>query len=210
MYHAIDRNDPYFEGAVGFTNRPVLLDAIDWINGWPTVRGGLWVSDNPQHAPAAQPGTKTNYRFKTPTPDRTGNLIEPLSDEFNGALGGQWSWVREPAAGTYSFTGETINFNTQAADLHENSNNASVLLEAAPNGNYGVETRLRLEIPEEPECCYNFVQTGLVIYSDDDNDVKLVEVSIFETRQTVFAKELAPVPDGYSRYGNTVVGPPGE
>ena len=35
-------------------------------------------------------------------------------------------------------------------------------------------------------------------------------VSIWETRQTEFAKELSPVPAGYPRYGNTVVGPPGE
>jgi arabinan endo-1,5-alpha-L-arabinosidase len=54
------------------------------------------------------------------------------------------------------------------------------------------------------------VQAGLVIYGDDNNFIKLVEVSIWETRQTEFAKELFPVPDGYPRYGNTVVGPPGE
>ncbi|MBA2315499.1 MAG: family 43 glycosylhydrolase, partial [Chloroflexi bacterium] len=36
IYHAVDVNDPYFEGEVGFTKRPILLDAIDWVNGWPT------------------------------------------------------------------------------------------------------------------------------------------------------------------------------
>ena len=209
VYHAVDRNDPYFEGAVGFTKRPVLLDALDWINGWPTVRGGLWASDNPEHAPAAQPDTKTNYHLKTPKPDELGKLIDSFSDEFNGELGSQWSWVREPAADTYSVSGETFSFNTQPADLFVDSNDASVLLESAPNGNYVVETRLKLNLPAEG-CCFNYVQAGLVIYADDDNYIKLVEVSIWETRQTEFAKELAPVPDGYPRYGNTVVGPPGE
>ena len=209
VYHAIDRNDPYFEGAVGFTKRPVLLDALDWVDGWPTVRGGFWISDNPQHAPAAQPGTTTQYRLRTPNPDRTGNLIESLSDEFNGSLGTQWSWIREPAAGTFEVTAETFNMDTQAADLHENSNNASVLVEAAPNGNYVVETRVRIDLPAEG-CCFNFVQAGLVIYGDDDNYLKLVEVSIWETRQTEFAKELFPVPAGYPRYGNTVVSAPGD
>ncbi|MEO7837888.1 MAG: family 43 glycosylhydrolase [Anaerolineales bacterium] len=208
VYHAVDRDDPYFEGAVGFTKRPVLLDALDWIDGWPTVRGGLWASDNPQHAPAAQPGTKTNYHLKTPKPDELGKLIGSLSDEFNGTLGSQWSWVREPAGGT-SVSAETFNFDTQAADLYVDSNNASVLLESAPNGNYVVETRLKLNLPAEG-CCFNYVQAGLVIYADDDNYIKLVEVSIWETRQTEFAKELFPVPDGYPRYGNTVVGPPGD
>ncbi|HET6597079.1 MAG TPA: family 43 glycosylhydrolase [Anaerolineales bacterium] len=209
VYHAVDQNDPYFEGAVGFTKRPVLLDPIDWINGWPTVRGGFGASDNPVHAPAAQPGTKTNYRTKTPKPDEPGKLIESLSDEFNGTLDEQWSWVREPAAGTYSVDGDSFNFDTQAADLFVDSNNASVLLEAVPQGNYVVETRLRLNLPAEG-CCFNYVQAGLVIYADDDNFIKLVEVSIWETRQTEFAKEEFPVPDGYPRYGNTVVGPPGE
>jgi arabinan endo-1,5-alpha-L-arabinosidase len=209
VYHAVDRDDPYFEGAVGFTKRPVLLDALDWIDGWPTVRGGLWASDNPEHAPAAQPGTKTNYHLQTPDPDELGQLIDSFSDEFNGELGSQWSWVREPAADTYSVSEEIFSFDTQAADLFVDSNNASVLLESAPNGNYVVETRLKLNLPAEG-CCFNYVQAGLVIYGDDDNFIKLVEVSIWETRQTEFAKELFPVPDGYPRYGNTVVGPPGD
>jgi arabinan endo-1,5-alpha-L-arabinosidase len=210
VYHAVDRNDPYFEDAVGWlTKRPVLLDAIDWIDGWPTVRGGLWASDTPQPAPAAQEGMKTNYHTRTPNPHRIGNLIEGLSDEFNGTLGGQWTWVREPDATTYEVDGDSFNWDTQPADLYVDSNNASVLLEEAPNGNYIVETRVRINLPPEG-CCFNYVQAGLVIYDDDDNFIKLVEVSIWETRQTEFAKELFPVPDGYPRYGNTVVGAPGE
>ena len=208
VYHAVDRNDPYFEGAVGFTKRPVLLDALDWVDGWPTVRGGFWASDNPQHAPAAQPGTETQYHLKTIKPDRLGNLIASLSDEFNGTIGNQWSWVREPATGS-SVSAESFNFETQPADLFENSNNASVLIESAPNGNYVVETRVRLDLPPEG-CCHNYVQAGLVIYGGDDNYLKLVHVSIWETRQTEFAKEVFPVPAGYPRYGNTVVGPPDE
>jgi arabinan endo-1,5-alpha-L-arabinosidase len=210
VYHAVDRNDPYLADAVGFlSKRPVLLDPIDWIDGWPTVNGGFWASDKPQQAPAAQPGTKTNYRLKTPKPHEPGKLIASLSDEFNGSLGEQWSWVREPAAGTYSVSGETFDFDTQDADLFVDSNNASVLLESAPNGNYVVETRVRINLPPEG-CCFNYVQAGLVIYGDDNNYLKLVEVSIWETRQTEFAKEFFPVPEGYPRYGNTVVGPPGE
>src|SRR3954453_21471123 len=62
VYHAVDRFDPYFADAVGFTKRPVLMDALDWVNGWPTVRGGNWASDDREPAPAAQPGWRTNYR----------------------------------------------------------------------------------------------------------------------------------------------------
>jgi arabinan endo-1,5-alpha-L-arabinosidase len=210
IYHAVDRNDPYFEGAVGFTKRPALLDAIDWVGGWPAVRGGQWASNTPQHAPAAQPGDKTNYKTKLVKEDVPGHLIAELSDEFSGAaLREGWEWVRQPAAGAFGLENGTFRFNTQVADLFVDSNNASVLTEPAPNGNYVVETRFQLNLPPEG-CCYNYVQAGLVIYGDDDNFIKLVHVSIWETRQTEFAKELSPVPAGYPRYGNTVVGPPSE
>jgi arabinan endo-1,5-alpha-L-arabinosidase len=209
VYHAVDRDDPYFEGAVGFTKRPVLLDRVDWIDGWPTVRGGLWASDGAELAPSAQPGPVIKYKLRRPSLDQPAELIPTLSDEFNGALGSQWTWVREPAATGYAVSGETFDFHTQPADLFEGSNNASVLTEMAPAKNYIVETRVRLNLPAEG-CCFNYVQAGLVVYGDDDNFVKLVHVSIWETRQTEFAKELFPVPAGYPRYGNTVVSAPDE
>jgi arabinan endo-1,5-alpha-L-arabinosidase len=72
-----------------------------------------------------------------------------------------------------------------------------------------VETKVRINLPAEG-CCFNYVRAGLVIYRDDDNFIKLVPVSIYETRQTEFAKELAPVPADYPCYGNTVVSSPEE
>jgi arabinan endo-1,5-alpha-L-arabinosidase len=208
VYHAVDQTNPYFD--TGFTKRPLMMDPLDWIDGWPQVRAGYWASDRPMPAPAAQPGEKRAYR---PTPLAPPLVVGPqlsgYSDEFNGALGGQWSWVRQPDAATYGFAGGAFRFDTQAADLYVDSNNASVLVENAPSGNYVVETKLRMDVPPEG-CCYNYVQGGLVIYGNDDNFVKLADVSIWETRQTEFAKELAPVPAGYPRYGNTIVGPPGD
>jgi arabinan endo-1,5-alpha-L-arabinosidase len=210
LYDAINRNDPYFAGAVGFTKRPLLLDPLDWLNGWPTVRGGLWASDDSVQQPAAQPGQVGRYSVRTPKTDALGKANLRASDEFGAAtLGPQWTWVREPTPGTYSVTGGTFRFDTQAADLYVDSNNASVLTEAAPPGNYVVETKVDLNIPPEG-CCFNYVQAGVVIYADDDNYVKLADESIWETRQSEFAKEVSPVPAGYPRYGNTVVGPPGD
>jgi arabinan endo-1,5-alpha-L-arabinosidase len=209
VYHAVDRNDPYFASAVGFTKRPVLLDPLDWVNGWPTVRGGLWASDSARPVPAAQTGITIKYRLKSPPLDQPATLISSLSDEFNDTLGSQWTWVRPPDPSTYSVTSETFNFDTQAADIYVDSNNASILSEAAPSGNYIVETKVKLNVPPEG-CCFNYIQAGLVVYSDDNNFIKLVHISIWDTRQTEFAKELAPVPDGYPRYGNTVVSSPGE
>jgi arabinan endo-1,5-alpha-L-arabinosidase len=210
LYHAVDRTNPYFSGETGFTRRPLMMDMLVWKDGWPSVRNGLWASDTPQAAPAAVPGAKaavTPKPFKMDVPD---TLIAGLSDEFSaGTPAAQWSWVREPAAGTYRTQGGLFAFDTQAADLFEGSNNASLLVEPAPTGSFLVEARIRLNTPPEG-CCFNYVQGGLVVYGGDDNYVKLAQVSIWETRQTEFAKELFPVASGFPRYGNTVVTAPGE
>ncbi|MBA2530482.1 MAG: family 43 glycosylhydrolase, partial [Euzebyales bacterium] len=210
LYHAVDRHDPYFSGAVGFTKRPALMDPLDWIDGWPTVRAGRWASDKRMPAPAAQPGDTTGYRPRLVRPERPGALVAAASDEFTGdRLDDAWSWVRQPDAASYGVGGGRFRFASQAADLYIDSNDASVLTRPAPRSNYVVDARVRLDVPAEG-CCFNFVQAGLVAYGGDDNFVKLTHTSIFNTRQTEFAKEVAPVPDGYPRYGNTVVGPPSE
>jgi arabinan endo-1,5-alpha-L-arabinosidase len=107
--------------------------------------------------------------------------------------------VRQPTAGTFCLTGQNFQFNTQSADLFVDSNNASVLIEATPSSDYVAETRVNLNVSASG-CCQNFVQAGLVIFGDDDNYINLAHVSIFNTRQTEFAKELAPVLSGYQRY----------
>jgi arabinan endo-1,5-alpha-L-arabinosidase len=210
LYHAIDRNDPYFAGTNDFTRRPALLDALDWVDGWPTVRGGQWASDTPEHAPAAQPGLTTRYKYRAVKEHELGRLLAEHSDEFEGdVLGDQWQWVagRVPAAGTFGVEGGSFRFDTQDADLFRDNNSAAVLGTPAPRGNYAVEAKVTLNLPPEG-CCFNFRQAGLVIYGDDDHYVKLVHVSIWETRQTEFAKEYVHPFHG-AFYGNTVVGPPG-
>ena len=210
VYHAINRNDPYYEGAVGFTKRPVLLDPIDWIDGWPSVRGNRWISDVLMEGPAAQPGWETDY-VSNPLPNdqlRGGAL--PQSTNFTGtSMPAGWSWVRPPDPATYEFDGDQFVMDTQGADLFVDSNNASILHRKAPLNSWAVQTKVTLDLPAEG-CCQNYVQAGLVIFDDDDHYVKLVHVSIWETRQTEFAKETIYGTSGFPRYGNTVVGPPGE
>ena len=227
IYHAIDRNEPYFENGIDIfggncdaegqteqpcgdlNKRPILLDAIDWVDGWPTLNGGSGISTTPQHAPAAQPGDTTNHRPTAAQRDRLGEPIGSLTDTFSGTdLASRWSWIREPAADTWALEDGLLRIDTQAGDLFVTNNTASVLVEDAPSGNFAVETRVRLSVPAEG-CCFNYAQAGLVLYGDDDNFLKLTVVSIFNTRQTEWAKELFPVPDGYPRYGNSIVGPPG-
>jgi arabinan endo-1,5-alpha-L-arabinosidase len=203
MYHGVDVQDPYFEGAVGFTKRPALLDAIDWVDGWPVLNGGAGPSDTPQHAPAAQPGDDTRHQLKPAGEDEVGTLI--WADEFdNGVVDSRWSGIRSPDA---TEAGGVLTMPIQQADLHTGSNNASILVTDAPAGNWVLEFKVRLNVPDEPECCYNWSQAGVVLYEDDDNFIKAVEFANFNTRQGEFAKEVSPVPEGYRQYGNMTTGP---
>jgi len=61
VYHAIDREDPYLDGTEGINERPMLLDRLDWVDGWPVVRAGAWASDDEQPAPATGGRTVTGF-----------------------------------------------------------------------------------------------------------------------------------------------------
>lgn len=71
VYHAMDRRDPYLDEPYGINERPMLIDRLDWIDGWPTVRGGKWASESAQPAPVTS---------------------GPVNDSFNRgtSLGREW------------------------------------------------------------------------------------------------------------------------
>jgi arabinan endo-1,5-alpha-L-arabinosidase len=218
VYHAIDRTDPY-RGS-GPTEafpekRRVLIDPLDWIDGWPTVRGGHWASDSEQPGPAAQAGQVSEYQLQVKPLDEPGALIAELSDEFDGAEldTTKWTWVREPAAGEYALEDGQLRWNSQQADVYKDSNTAAVLTVDVPEGkDFMVETKFSLDVPGSG-CCFNFTQAGLLMYKNDDAFLKLTHFALWDTRQIEWAKEveLASLPaPGYPTYGNTVAGPPGE
>jgi len=210
VYHAVDRFDPYFAFDVGFTKRPVLLDPLTWVHGWPEVRAGHWASDEPIPAPVTDPRDRTRpFHIKPARPHRTGKFLPAYSDDFEGGLDPGWQWVRQPDPATYGVEDGALRWDTQAGDLAREVNTASVLTRPAPPGDFVVQTRVRLNLPPEG-CCHNYVQAGLVNYAGDDRYLKLAHVSIWETRQTEWAKEVPPGPTEFPRYGNGVVGPPGD
>jgi arabinan endo-1,5-alpha-L-arabinosidase len=210
VYHAIDRNSPYFAGSPGFTKRPLMMDAVDWVNEWPVIANGNWVSETAQGKPAAQVGEPNRHTTSARTDDLPGTLNSTLSDEFNAAvLGSQWTWMRQPAANSFRLNGSGFELDTQGTELNGANNTAGLLLEAAPVGDYMVETRMQLNVPAEG-CCQNYAQAGVVIYGTDDNYLKLVLASVWETRQIEFGKEMSPVPAGYPMYGSTFLEAPGE
>jgi arabinan endo-1,5-alpha-L-arabinosidase len=209
IYHAVDQNDPYYANGDRYTKRPALLDPLDWRKGWPVVRGGAGPSDETMPAPAAQPRDRTEYRPRFVRDDRIGRAYERLSDDFSGSQLTNWTWVR-PEAASFELVDDQLRWQTQAADLQPPATPlASVLTEPAPEGDYAVETKVTVTTPAEG-CCQNYVQGGLVIYGDDDNYIKLTSASIWNTRQTEFAKHETPRAPGYPSYGNTVVGPVGD
>ncbi|WP_150308416.1 family 43 glycosylhydrolase [Planctomonas psychrotolerans] len=217
IYHAVDQQDPFFETAVGFTKRPALLDAIDWVDGWPTVNGGYGPSDSRMPAPAGQEGEASRHETRlapVPVPHK---VLAGYSDEFSSvALDDDWTWEwpGDDAAPAPEIPGNAVSdgvltVDVQAGDLYVDVDNAWVLQRDAPRARFLVETKVRVSVPDEG-CCFNFAQAGILVYGDEDNYVKLTNTSIFNTRQTEFAKEISPVPEGWARYGNTIVGPPSE
>jgi len=210
-YHAVDQQDPYVAAHVGSTKRPLLADPLDWHDGWPIVRGGAGPSDQPMPGPVAQPGWRTTYHARYLPQPQPGRPDTALSDAFTGSqLSSQWSWVREPDAGTWSVGGGSLTMKTQNADIHPPSTPlASVLTERAPSGDYVAQVRVKVDTPTSG-CCYNYVQGALMIYGDDGHYIKLDSVSIWNTRQTEFGKEDSSEPADYPSYGNSVVGPVGD
>lgn len=218
IYHAVDQEDPFFETSPGFTKRPVLLDGIDWRGGWPTVNAGRGPSDELVPAPAGQRGEESRHRVRPvrwQVPDR---LLAAYSDEFEGAvLDDAWSWEwagdeatqEPPPPPAHSVADGLLSVAIEATDLYVDVDTAQVLLRDAPARDYVVETKVRVDVPDT-DCCFNFAQAGSLVYGDEDNYVKLTNTSIWNTRQTEWAKEVNPVPEGWARYGNTVVGPPSE
>jgi len=76
VYHAINRADPYLDEPYGINQRPMLLDRLDWIDGWPVVRAGAGPSSGVEVAPVTS---------------------GPVSDRFDSGLDG---W--EPVSGSWS------------------------------------------------------------------------------------------------------------
>ncbi|MEJ7653633.1 MAG: family 43 glycosylhydrolase, partial [Chloroflexia bacterium] len=152
----------------------------------------------PLHARQPQPTERPAWNAASPILRRVRRELRPRE---------RVELVRRPADTEFGFITDGgrqyLRLRTQAGDLAGGSNNAPILLENAPSGDFTVETRVRFNIPSGG-CCFNFQQAGIVLYQNDDKHLRLTHVAIFETRQTEFGKEQLDEP----RFGSTVVGPP--
>ena len=66
VYHAIDRAHPYLNGTDGINRRPMLMDRLDWVKGWPTVRAGRGPSSGRQQGPATDGRWSTSFDAGVP------------------------------------------------------------------------------------------------------------------------------------------------
>ena len=197
-YHAIDRADPYLDEPFGINERPMLLDRLDWIGGWPTVNAGHGASDRPMPAPGRRMGPVR----PAPVP-QPGRPLPAHSDEFAAAPGPAWEFVRPDPAATVS--GGQLRWPVQGADLTGDSDDAGVLLRRAPAGSWIAETKVTLDLGEDT--VRNYQQAGLIAYLDDDHFARLSTVAIWNTRQVEFGKEMPYA--GATSYGGTIAGTPG-
>jgi arabinan endo-1,5-alpha-L-arabinosidase len=201
VYHAVDRQKPKFAGS--WTRRPLMVDRLDWKDGWPLVRGGSGASDASVNSPAVEVSPLETPTWSTP--DLVGVIIPQLSDEFDvNFLDAHWTWVRPPGAGQFSISNGALHFPTQAAEIYVGNHTASILTEPVPSGDYAVDLKMSNNVPLTGR--YNFVQGGLVIYANDDNYIKLVSSSINDTRQIEFAKQ-GGVP---TQYGKSLLNAPAD
>jgi hypothetical protein len=86
---------------------------------------------------------------------------------------------------------------------------------------FGIRARLRATIDPDvisDDAGHNYISYGtfngregaLFIYGNDQNSIRLDVVSIWNTRQTEFGKQISPVPANYPTYDHMVIGPVGD
>ena len=196
LYNAVDVKDKSYNGTTNYlpcapAKCRLLLDRLDWVNGWPMVRNGAGASDTKQPVPVAQSGQTSSPPTNSAPTFTLGPLLPQYSDEFDGtAFATQWSWIRQPQPSGFAVTSGAFRFDTAAADLYLGfTNNAPVLREAMPKGNVMIETKLTFTPGDGDD--NNYYQAGLVVYGNDDSYVKLVHESLHQTRQIEFGKEAA-------------------
>ncbi|MGW0784650.1 family 43 glycosylhydrolase [Streptomyces sp. NPDC002913] len=95
VYHGIPAESPDLapasNGTLKLTRRPMLIDRLDWIDGWPVVRAGAGPSDGPTAAPVASWDTGGTFN---------GSGLAGWSAEGAGTAG--WSTPSGQDAGGYA------------------------------------------------------------------------------------------------------------
>ena len=169
-------------GASCYTARQLMMDPVDWVNGWPVARGGTGDSDQPQPVPAAQPNTANGYVTPVYTEDAPGTLLTAYSQDFTGAtaFNSEFAFIHEnpnincqsdssgnfgnlPNVPGFSSSGYTLCSNFSASDSSYPGDTMAqlpILAEAEPSGNYLIEIKFQSLTPPTTCCTANYSSQG--------------------------------------------------
>lgn len=214
FYSGVSTNQQYLPNVPGYTARQLMMDPLDFVNGFPVVRNGSGDSDQPQPVPAAQPNGTNGYIPPAYTPDAPANALAGYSQDFTGAssFSSQFSFIHgpnpnaaclDPGNGFATIPGVAPGFSaggfTLCSNFAESTNlpgsaysmtSLPILAEAEPTGNYLVEVKFHSLTPPTSCCSYNYPAQGLMIYSTDTVYLRLDDWSDFDTRQIEFLNQF--------------------
>jgi arabinan endo-1,5-alpha-L-arabinosidase len=218
LYSAISGSRPCLTsgttyGGSCYSARQLMMDPIDWVNGWPVVRGGAGDSDQAQPVPASQPNASNGYVTPVYTADAPGTAMSGFSQDFTGAssFNSEFAFIHQnpntncqyDGSGNYgtipgstpgfSATGYTLCSNFAASDSSYPGDTMAqlpILAETEPSGNYLIEVKLHSLVPPTTCCTANYSSQGLLVYSNDNTYLRLDEVANFDTRQIEFLNQL--------------------
>jgi arabinan endo-1,5-alpha-L-arabinosidase len=215
FYSAVSTNQQYLPLVTGYTARQLMMDPLDWVNGWPVVRNGTGDSDAAQPVPAAQPGAANGYIPPAYTADAPGTALAAYSQDFTGAtaFASQFSVIHgtsnlaagclDPGNGYAAVPGVTPGFgatgftlcsafgeSTNVPGTGYNITSIPIPAEAEPSGNYMVEIKFHSLTPPTGCCSYNFPAQGLMIYNTDTVYLRLDDFSDYDTRQIEFLNQF--------------------
>lgn len=85
VYHGIDRGEPWLNQPFGINRRPMLVDQLDWVDGWPRTRAAAGPSDTDQPAPSL--GSALGITPEDPAAGGFRQLAQGPADPLGGATG---------------------------------------------------------------------------------------------------------------------------
>ena len=231
LYSGVSGNMPCLTsgttyGGGCYTARQLMMDPIDWVNGWPMVRGGTGDSDQAQPVPASQPNASNGYVTPVYTPDAPGTLMASYSQDFTGAssFNSEFAFIHEnpntvcqsdstggfaPITGDnpgFGATGYTLCSNFAASDSSFGGDTMAqlpILAEAEPSGNYLIEIKFHSLVPPTNDLNANYSSQGLLVYSNDNTYLRLDQVANYDTRQIEFLNQLSSLSTDFYAPGGT-------
>ncbi|MGO1974202.1 MAG: family 43 glycosylhydrolase, partial [Propionibacteriaceae bacterium] len=116
VYHAQDRNEPWLSEPFGINRRPMLIDRLDWIDGWPVTRAGAGPSDADLPAPVV--GSDLGITADDPAAGGVAGLVpgpedprparplgsagSPTPPPTHPRTGCTWAWTSGPTVASRS------------------------------------------------------------------------------------------------------------